>query len=355
LSAVRLDWVKDLLKGRLHLAVLKSRLVVELHLRAKSAVLPGRGVEPGTSLKMTFKVRLPDRGGEVPMLLATSLKGALRALSERIAKSDCRALTNLEAEEEAIRWHHEPEGGPIRHAPEKNKNREDIFEEGALRHLLNVLDIFSLGPEKTFKLAIALGVMRERAEELRDKVRESGMLGSLSLADRHVRSLVSALVERALALFCPICRLYGSPGLAAKLRLVDALPVNATRTAMRIHVGIDRRSLTSAENILYQEEVVEPGAIFKTWLIADNVRPGTPEARLLANTLDFIRKLGLQVGGSKSRGLGLLEVDEEASRAWFCDFTKARGSSALEMLLDPRKGDEMKLKELVEFLKTEES
>jgi len=69
--------------------------------------------------------------------------------------------------------------------------------------------------------------------------------------------------------------------------------------------------------------------------------------KLLASTLDFICKLGLQVGGSKSRGLSLLEVDREASRAWFCDFTKIRGRLALEMLLDPRKGREMELAELL--------
>ena len=39
MSAVRPDWVEDFLAGRLHLAVLKSRLVVELHLRAEGALL----------------------------------------------------------------------------------------------------------------------------------------------------------------------------------------------------------------------------------------------------------------------------------------------------------------------------
>ena len=97
---------------------------------------------------------------------------------------------------------------------------------------------------------------------------------------------------------------------------------------------------------------MEPGAVFRAYLIADNVEPGTPEAKLLASTLEFIRRLGLQVGGSKSRGLGLLRVDEGASRAWFCDFTEAHGSPALEMLLDPRKGHKMRLEELVEFLRT---
>ena len=269
MSTVRPGWVEDLLAGRLHLAVLKSRLVVELRLRAKGAVLPGKGVEPGTPLKMAFKVRLPDVGEEVPVLLATSLKGALRAISERLAKGDCKAFASLRAEEEAIYWHHEPEGGPVRHAPRKREpgkkpgreggpipekgEQEDIFREEDLRRLLNVLGISSLGPEKTLKLAILLGITREEAEELGGEVRKSGTLGRLSLADRRVGRLVSDLVERALALFCPICRLYGSPSLAAKLRLVDALPVNATRTAMRIHVGIDRRSLTSAENVLYQD------------------------------------------------------------------------------------------------------
>ena len=347
MSAVRPDWVKDLLAGRLHLAMLESRLVVELHLRTEGALLPGKGVEPGTPLKMALKVRLPGVGEEVPVLLATSLKGALRGLSERIAKSSHDAFADLEAEEKALRWHHEPEGGPIRHAPE-----EGVFEEKDLRRLLDVLGISSLGPEEALRLAIALGMTPEDARELSDKVLKSGTLGSLNLANERARVLVSDLVERALAVFCPICRLYGSPSLAAKLRLVDALPVSSTCTAMRIHVGIDRRSLTSAENILYQEEVVEPGAVFRAYLIADNVKPGTPEAKLLASTLEFIRRLGLQVGGSKSRGLGLLRVDEEASRAWFCDFTEARGSLALEMLLDPRKGHKMKLEELVEFLRT---
>lgn len=333
----------ELLEGRHHLARLETRLLVQLHLRAEGAVLPGMGVEPGTPIKMAFKVKLPGWRAEKPIVLATTLKGALRALSERLAKASPDAFASSEAEKKAIELHVEPQGKPIQHRPEEGE-----FKPEELGELLEALGLASVPAERAADLALMLGMQPEDAGELREQ--KAKTLADL-LKDEAIRRLLSDLVERSLALHCPICRLYGSPSLAGKLRLVDALPEgDDVRTRMRVHVGIDRRSLTAAENILYYEEVVEPGVAFTTYIVVDNLRPGTPEGRLLASTLDAILKLHLQLGASKSRGLGLLKVDEERSRAWFCDFSRADEMRAAELLTDPRRGEEFRLRELVRWL-----
>ena len=340
-----MDWVKALLEGRQHISELRTRLVIKLGLMASSGVSVGAGVEPGTSLKRLFKIRLPHEDREAPVLLASSLKGALRAISERLAKTDPEAFASTQVELMAIRLHHEAPGKPIGHV---------VSEGEELREALSQLHIIELDVDELGRLATALGMSPDDITDIIEFLRKAGVrkLSDIDIAslNKGRRGFFVELVNRALALHCPICKLYGAPSLAGKLRLVDGLPEGEARISVRIHVGIDRATGTHRENILYHEEVVEP-SLFTTYLIVDNVEFGSSEARLLASTLEFILKLGLRLGGSKSRGLGFMKPDLEKSVAWLCDFEARRGPEALEMLLDPRRGEELGLEKLVEKLR----
>jgi len=344
-------WLDRLIEGKAHVSELKSRLVIRLCLRAETGFLPGAGVEPGTSLKRLVTVKLAHNKREVPVLLASSLRGALRAISERLARTDPSAFTSTEAELKAVELHYEAPGKPLRHRGPDNKLRE---QEETLIEVLRALGLEGLELERLSQLAIMLGMSPDDVTEFVDSLSKAGheRLPDIKSLSEREKAFVAEVADRCLAMCCPICRLYGAPGLAGKLRAVDGLPrEHDIRISVRAHVGIDRASGTHREDILYQEEVIEPGHTFTAYLIIDNIEPGSSEARLLASTLEFILKLGLKLGSSKSRGLGLLKLDDRSSIAWLCSFEDRSREEALDMLIDPSKGEKLSLEELIDRLR----
>jgi len=341
-------WLDRLIEGRAHISELRSRLVIKLCLRAEVGLLLGAGVEPGTSLKRLFRIKLAHDEREVPILLASSLKGALRALSERLVRTDISAFTSTEAELKAVELHHEAPGKPLCHRGPGNK----LQEQEVLSEVLRALGLEGLELSKFSQLAITLGISPDDVAEFLRAGYER--LPDVRLLSEREKAFVAEVADRCLAMCCPVCRLYGAPSLAGKLKVVDGLPHEANvEISIRTHVGIDRASGTHREDILYQEEMVEPGHTFTAYLIVDNIKPGSSEAKLLASTLEFIMNLGLKLGSSKSRGLGLLSLDAENSVAWFCAFESRSREEAIDMLIDPSKGEGLSLKELINRLRAD--
>ncbi len=72
---------------------------------------------------------------------------------------------------------------------------------------------------------------------------------------------------------CPVCRLFGSPWLAGKLRVRD-LPIDEKtwtgRVEVRDGVGIRRDTRTAAKGILYSYETVPAGARFACQILIEN-------------------------------------------------------------------------------------
>lgn len=187
-----------------------------------------------------FKVKIkPSEPDEVPVIPSSSIKGALRALCERIAKSMVNEMSPDAAN--ATQKHNEDEIAGLHHTKE----------------------------------------------------------GS----------------EEELAASCPIDRLFGSTSFSAALRLTDLWPTNCeVKTSYVTSVGIDRSTQTRREGVLFSSEVIERGAEFVGYAILDLGSPKLKrdmpkESReLLKGLLDTLMTIGIQVGGRKSVGMGVLKL-----------------------------------------------
>jgi CRISPR-associated RAMP protein (TIGR02581 family) len=109
---------------------------------------------------------------------------------------------------------------------------------------------------------------------------------------------------------CPVCRLFGSPWLAGKLRVRD-LPIDektwAGRVEVRDGVGIRRDTHTAAKNVLYSHEVVPAGAHFKIQILIENAND--VELGLAMLGLRELQQGRLSIGGTSSRGLGRIRLE----------------------------------------------
>jgi len=309
-----------------HLEELKTRVLVDLVLRPLSPLHIGAGEAIGM-LRSLLRARVPGRDGarEFPTIPSSTLKGAMRSLCEKLAKK-------MEIRDEltamALRLHHEDRRVGIEHAPEERSVIDELF-----KRLLNDMSV-----EEKREFFLDLGIKPD------DINRQKG-------EPVHLRSRRRAF-SSLLAFYCPICRLFGSPGVSGLLRISDAVLVQEPeRTLYKYGVGIDRRSLTAKRHLLYAHEILEPTVLFKATLVVDNIRSGSPEALLLASLLDVMCKLGLQVGARKSAGYGLLIVDDELTNTWFLDFTCMKGEEAVKLLTSPRKHERMSVQELISLLR----
>ncbi len=107
---------------------------------------------------------------------------------------------------------------------------------------------------------------------------------------------------------CPVCRLFGSTLMAARLKIGDATLVEGCRDhalVKRDGVGIDRDTDTAKEHIKYDFEVLESGADFTCSLQLENAEQ--QDFALLYILLMELRR-GIDVGGKKTRGLGRVRL-----------------------------------------------
>lgn len=116
---------------------------------------------------------------------------------------------------------------------------------------------------------------------------------------------------------CPVCRLFGSPWLAGKLRIRD-LPIEektwAGRLEVRNGVGIRRDTRTAAKGILYSYEAVPAGARFDCEILIENA--DEVELGLAMLGLRELVQGRLLLGGSRSRGLGRARVEGWETIQW---------------------------------------
>lgn len=113
-------------------------------------------------------------------------------------------------------------------------------------------------------------------------------------------------VDIILSMTCPLERLYGSNYAASKVIFFDTY---IDRSVLRYvtHVGIDRKTGIKREKALYTEGALVPRDDVKI-VIIDHTLPETPERKLLEETLNVVKLLGLHIGFAKSRGLGVISI-----------------------------------------------
>lgn len=122
---------------------------------------------------------------------------------------------------------------------------------------------------------------------------------------------------------CDVCRLFGAPNAGGggkyregKLRFTDLAPTASVTLEGRIHIALDRstltylgvggRSDTKGKGVLFTLRQVPAGAIFQGHiLIRDNLTES--EDKLLRASLHSASQYGF--GGSRSRGLGVCRAE----------------------------------------------
>lgn len=252
----------------------------------------------GAESELTRKpiVRLKVNGKYLPVIPAESIKGSLRNLAGKLAKTMefSNPIVN-----DAVKYH------------DKDKHEGENIRKYSSEAEAQIKEIFS----------------EEQIEEL-------------SLDDK---------LEYYFSLNCPICRLFGGRGVSAKINFFDAYPlVNEERKTPKIaaytSTSIDRNLGVALEGRLYSIEFIEPSKLlrFNLKAIAENIEPGSNESMVLARLIDCILLDGFTLGGVKSKGFGLMRIDEKNSKIKIAN-----------LILPPRSLDEIKDNVLKILMKNE--
>ncbi len=116
---------------------------------------------------------------------------------------------------------------------------------------------------------------------------------------------------------CTVCRLFGSPWLASKVRIKD-LPLLeeswAGHVEVRTGVGIDRDTRTAAGQVLYSFEAVPAGTQFRCEIVVENA--DEVELGLLLLGLREMQQGHVPLGGARSRGLGWGKLSDWEEIGW---------------------------------------
>ena len=107
---------------------------------------------------------------------------------------------------------------------------------------------------------------------------------------------------------CAICRVFGSPGLAARVQIPD-LPLTgewSNRYQLRYGVSIDRDTETAAAQRLFTSEAVPAGELFNLEVIVESGDPA--EQGLVLLGLKSFERGATALGGGSSRGLGRVQL-----------------------------------------------
>ncbi len=122
--------------------------------------------------------------------------------------------------------------------------------------------------------------------------------------------LLPLLEER----LCASCRLFGSPWLAGRVYVADALPADAdTPVEIRDGVGIDRDAGTAREQTRYSYEAIPALTSFTFRLEAENV--DDTDLALLGVALGELQRGALRLGSGASRGLGACRLELQQVRS----------------------------------------
>jgi CRISPR-associated RAMP protein (TIGR02581 family) len=122
---------------------------------------------------------------------------------------------------------------------------------------------------------------------------------------------------------CDVCKLFGSPVRAARLRCSDGALDNPVAAAVRVRDGVvlDRDSHTAVDGLKYDYETVAAGTRFRVSFDLDNP---TPADEALFGAALFEWHAGSSLGGFTSRGLGRFHLEDVKLRGIDLDKPKER-------------------------------
>ncbi len=261
-----------------------------------------------------------------PYIPPSSIHGALRATAEGISKA---SITKPEGLDQIfLNAHCEPEGDIIRHTCSELGQGYVSLVKSIIENVLADKELYQ--------------------HFITDEGREE-----LSKAVKGWRDLTTAprAVEPIIAPLCPICRLFGGPGLKAKLEIVD-VTLHTEGIHAVTYASIDRPTSTVRAKHLYTLENLAVKKLRVTVRIK-NIAPGSSEAKILSTLLTYLKEIGVSVGGKKSCGEGRFVLNPEQSVGTFIELSKLSNPKQLvHAIVSPDKLMKSKIAEIVKALNT---
>ncbi len=234
------------------------------------------------------------RVGEEPYIPLTSVLGALRSIAETVSKSVVTGLGDVETM--ILRAHCELEDEGIRHVCMASQTLVDFVKE--------LVD--SLGSEPKLYRHI---FTEEAMNEVKNLIEKTKRVNEIPRA-----------VEPLLSMLCPLCKLFGGPGLGSSVRIVSIEP-RIIATHSTTHIAIDRVSNVVREGHLFVLEKLLLERL-EIELYVKNIRPRTIEAKILKTVVDYLKNIGISIGGHKTIGMGRFVLDPNQSRATLIELDK---------------------------------
>jgi CRISPR/Cas system CSM-associated protein Csm3 (group 7 of RAMP superfamily) len=261
----------------LHLNPLHRKLLVKFIFEAETPVSVGSGGEE--VLRQVLRI------GHWIVIPSTTWKGAFRAIAERLAKTmEMDGLERL-----AVKLYRETQKGIVYTPQDTDQDWETYLSE--FKSVINGNPIqnpqYVLKPQEVTQFLNDVYVDIEEIKKAKDGYEK--------------------MAEGYLAYNCPIGRLFGNHVLAGKVRFMDTV-IDVKQTHFRPGIGIDRKTGKVREGILYYIESIPSKTEISLRIVADNLTSGETDTTLFNNTLDYIQKLGLQIGTRKTAGMGLLSL-----------------------------------------------
>jgi len=261
----------------LHLNPLHRKLLVKFIFEAETPVSVGVGGEE--VLRQVLRI------GHWIVIPSTTWKGAFRAIAERLAKT--MELDGLERL--AVKLYRETQKRIVYTPRDTDQDWETYLSE--FKSVVNGNPIqnpqYVLKPQEVTQFLNDVYVDIEEIKKAKDGYEK--------------------MAEGYLAYNCPIGRLFGNHVLAGKVRFMDTI-IDVKQTHFRPGIGIDRKTGKVREGILYYIESIPSKTEISLRIVADNLMSGGTDTTLFNNTLDYIQKLGLQIGTRKTGGMGLLSL-----------------------------------------------
>jgi CRISPR/Cas system CSM-associated protein Csm3 (group 7 of RAMP superfamily) len=225
------------------------------------------------------------RIGHWIVIPSTTWKGAFRSIAERLAKT--MELDGLERL--AVKLYRETQKRIVYTPQDTDQDWETYLSE--FKSVVNGNPIqnpqYVLKPQEVTQFLNDVYVDIEEIKKAKDGYEK--------------------MAEGYLAYNCPIGRLFGNHVLAGKVRFMDTI-IDVKQTHFRPGIGIDRKTGKVREGILYYIESIPSKTEISLRIVADNLTSGETDTTLFNNILDYIQKLGLQIGTRKTAGMGLLSL-----------------------------------------------
>jgi CRISPR/Cas system CSM-associated protein Csm3 (group 7 of RAMP superfamily) len=261
----------------LHLNPLHRKLLVKFIFEAETPVSVGIGGEE--VLRQVLRI------GHWIVIPSTTWKGAFRAIAERLAKTmELNGLERL-----AVKLYRETQKGIVYTPQDTDQDWETYLSE--FKSVVNGNPIQN--PQYVLKPQEIMQFLNDHYVDIEEI--------------KKAKDGYEKMAEGYLAYNCPIGRLFGNHVLAGKVRFMDTI-IDVKQTHFRPGIGIDRKTGKVREGILYYIESIPSKTEISLRIVADNLTSGETDTTLFNNTLDYIQKLGLQIGTRKTAGMGLLSL-----------------------------------------------